>query len=343
MSAFISMFTQFYNNNDPVSGTGLVQKQDSRYLIQNPPPSVMSQTDLDAVYDLDFELDLHPFYKKMGGVRALDTIKFSICTHRGCYGGCNFCAIAVHQGRIVQWRSEASIIKEAKRLCRHPDFKGYIFDVGGPTANMYGFECKKKEEQGSCRDRQCLYPKICSQLNIDHGRQLKLLKKLRSIKKIKNAFIASGLRYDMVFADKKNGIPYLKEIICHHISGQMKVAPEHTEEHVLVKMGKQDGKSLLQFRDIFNKLTKAAGKNQYLTYYLMAAHPGCTINDMKQLKNFASKKLNINPRQVQIFTPSPSTFSSLMYYSGTDPFTGEPVFIEKNIKRREKQKDIILK
>lgn len=340
--AFIEMFHAFYRNNDPLTAKGLCQQQDTRYLVQNPPAPYLTQRELDEVHEMDFERDVHPFYRRQGHVKALETIRFSIGMHRGCYGECNFCSIAVHQGRTVRWRSERSILREAERLAQHPDFKGYIQDVGGPTANMYGFECEKKLAHGSCADKRCLYPEICPQMKVDHGKQIALLRKLRRIKGIKRVFVSSGIRYDLVLGDKKRGTEYLREVVQHHVSGQMKVAPEHTQPHVLRRMGKPGGELLLAFKGLFYKLSKAAGKKQFLTYYLIAAHPGCTEQDMHALKRFASRRLRINPEQVQIFTPTPSTYSSLMYYTEMDPFTGEQLFVEKDLAKKERQKDIVV-
>ncbi|MBW2594219.1 MAG: YgiQ family radical SAM protein, partial [Deltaproteobacteria bacterium] len=338
----IDMFTTFYRNNDPISAQGLVQKQDTRYLVQNPPADLLTEKELDQVHDLDFERDLHPFYKKQGHVKALVTIKFSLTTHRGCYGECNFCAIAVHQGRTIQWRSQKSIVKEAELLSRYPDFKGYILDAGGPTANMYGYECTKKLKDGPCPDRRCLFPEICPALKISHAEQMTLLKAIRNIKGIKKVFVASGLRYDLLLADKKHGARYLNEIVTHHTSGQLKVAPEHSEDSVLQKMGKCDRAPLVAFKDLFFKFTQDAGKKQFLSYYMIAAHPGCTEKDMKNLASFATRELRIRPEQVQIFTPTPSTYSTLMYCTQMDPFTREKLFVEKEPKKKEHQKRIVV-
>ncbi|HBZ01678.1 MAG TPA: YgiQ family radical SAM protein [candidate division Zixibacteria bacterium] len=340
-NAFQEMFNLFYQNNDPITARGLAQLQDTRYLIQNPPAEYLTTSQLDAIYDMQYERDAHPAFEKQGKVKALDTIINSVTTHRGCYGECNFCSIAVHQGRTVIWRSQKSIINEVRDMARKPGFKGYIMDVGGPTANMYGFECHVKLKNGSCRNKRCLYPEICSHLGVNHSLQIKLLQSLRKIPGMKKVFVASGIRYDMVLNDEKHGIKYLKEIAEHHVSGQMKIAPEHTEDKVLRLMGKPGKKSLLKFNELFYDISKSKGKNQFLTYYLVAAHPGCTENDMKQLKEFASQRLKINPEQVQIFIPLPSTYSALMYYSEQDPFTGDKIFVEKNIKRKETQKQII--
>jgi len=340
-SAFIEMFHTFYQNNDPLTAHGLCQGHQNRFLIQNPPAPHPTQAELDAVYTLRFERAQHPYYEQKGRVKALETIQFSIPTHRGCYGECNFCAIAVHEGRTVRWRSQASILAEAEELTHHPNFKGIIRDVGGPTANMYGFECAKKLADGNCVNRGCLYPDICPALKIDHAQQVDLLKKLRKIKGVKKVFVASGIRYDMVLADKKSGPDYLNEIVHYHVSGQLKVAPEHTEEHILSRMRKPEKESLLAFKDQFDKLSREAGKPQFLTYYLIAAYPGCSETDMHKLRAFASRKLRIHPEQVQIFTPTPSTYSTLMYYTESDPFTGESLFVEKNPARKERQKQIV--
>ena len=340
--AFIELFHMFYQNNDPLSAKGLWQRVGDRVLVQNPPTPYTDQIGLDAIYAQDYEREQHPYYARQGAVRALETIRFAISTHRGCYGECNFCAIAVHEGRTVRWRSEESILTEARRLSVHPDFKGYIQDVGGPTANMYGFECSKKLKMGSCADRRCLYPEICPALKIDHSRQLSLLRKIRQIPGVKKAFVASGIRYDMLLNDKKHGKEYLKEIVDFHVSGQLKVAPEHTVGSVLKRMGKPAPHALLEFKQVYDELNRAAGRDQFLTYYLIAAYPGCTDEDMKELREFAGEKLHIHPEQVQIFTPTPSTYGSLMYYTEMDPFTLEPLFVEKDSFRKDRQKQIVI-
>jgi uncharacterized radical SAM protein YgiQ len=340
-NALIDMFHIFYQNNDPLTARGLYQKHRDRYLIQNPPSSNLTQPELDAIYDLNYKRAQHPYYEKQGKVTALATIQFSISTHRGCYGECNFCAIAVHEGRTVRWRSPDSILAEARELTQHPDFKGYILDAGGPTANMYGFECKKKLERGNCVNKRCTFPEICPLLKIDHQTQVRLLKQLRRVPGVKKVYIASGIRYDLVLADETSGKEYLDEVLEHHVSGQMKVAPEHTEERVLNFMGKP-GKALLEkFKAQFDQISRQAGKQQFLTYYLIAAHPGCSERDMLDLKRFTNRKLKINPEQVQIFTPTPSTYSSLMYYTEMDPFTRLPIFVEKDLRGKARQKDIL--
>ncbi len=338
---FTSMFHTFYKNNDPLTAKGLYQKTDTRYLIQNPPERYLSQKEMDEIYEMDFALNLHPYYRKSGKVKALETIKFSLTTHRGCYGECNFCSIAVHQGQTVRWRSEKSVLKEAGKFSMHPDFKGIISDAGGPTANMYGFECPKKIKQGCCDDKRCLYPSICTLMKPDHSQQMSLLKKLGNVDGVKKVFVASGIRYDLVLEDKQFGRKYLNQLVSLHTSGQLKVAPEHTEDKILSLMGKPDKKSLLRFNRMFEESVSRSDKNQFLTYYLIAAHPGCTDDEMRQLKEFTSKNLKINPEQVQIFTPLPSTYSALMYYTGCDPFTGKRIFVEKDVVGKIRQKEIL--
>ncbi len=340
--AFIDMFQAFYHNNDPLTAQGLVQPHGDRFLVQNPPALYPAQAALDAVYALPFARAQHPYYEQQGPVKALETIRFAISTHRGCYGECNFCAIAVHEGRTIRSRSQASVIDEVRRIASHPQFKGIIPDLGGPTANMYGFECAKKLKSGVCADKRCLAPQICPVLKIDHQPALDLLRAARRVAGVKKVFVASGIRYDMVVADRHNGQEYLQEVVTHHTSGQMKIAPEHTEPGVLARMGKPDAGSLLQFKEMFERTTRAAGKEQYLTYYLIAAHPGCTETDMRRLKYFTSQRLKINPEQVQVFTPTPSTYSSVMYYTEMDPFSRQPIFVEKDLRRKARQKEIVV-
>ncbi|BBB47896.1 YgiQ family radical SAM protein [Pelolinea submarina] len=338
---FARMFQTFYQNNDPLTAKGLYQLHGDRYLVHNPPAPYATQAELDAVYELPYQRAQHPYYEQQGPVKALETIRFSINSHHGCYGECNFCAIAVHEGRTVRWRSQDSIMDEAEALADLPDFKGYIFDVGGPTANMYGYECGLKLEKGACSDKRCIYPIVCPGLKPDHSQHLELLRKLRHIPGVKKVFVGSGLRYDLILADQKHGEEYLKELTEHHVSGQLKVAPEHSQDKVLNKMGKPGHAALLEFKERFDHLSRKAGLRQYLTYYLIAAHPGCSEADMRKLKDFASHELHISPEQVQIFTPLPSTYSALMYYTEMDPFTGEKLFVEKDMGKKEKQKRIL--
>jgi uncharacterized radical SAM protein YgiQ len=338
---FRTMFNTFYRNNDPLTARGLCQKYDNRYLIQNPPARHMTEDELDRVYGLAYERDVHPYYLKQGTVRALDTIRYSVTTHRGCYGECNFCAIAVHQGRTIVSRSEGSIVHEVESMAAEKEFKGYISDVGGPTANMYGFECEKKMTKGSCPAKRCVFPEACEELPISHSKQLDLLEKIRAVKGVKKAFVASGLRYDMILQDEAWGERYLADLVEHHVSGQLKIAPEHIAPRVLDAMGKPRNEFLQEFKKRFDALNKRSGKNQFLTYYLIAAHPGCDIGDMEELKQYSTEILKINPEQVQIFTPTPSTYSTLMYYTETDPFTGKPLFVEKDAIRKDRQKQAV--
>ena len=339
--AFIDMFHTFYRNNDPRSARGLTQRYANRYLIHNRPAPYLSQNELDEVYALDYEGRAHPIYDDKGAIKALDTIQFAVNTHRGCYGECNFCAIAVHEGRTVRWRSPASIEREARQLTHRPGFKGIIQDVSAPTVNMYGFECRKKLREGACNDRRCIYPDVCPSLPVDHGHHQQLLKRLRKLPGVRKVFVSSGLRHDLVLEDEEHGPAYLRDVVAHHVSGQMKVAPEHSQDRVLKAMGKPGSDAILAFRTRFFEATDRAGLDQFLTYYFIAAHPGCTEADMRGLRAFAVCELGLRPEQVQIFTPTPSTYASLMYYTEMDPFTYEPVFVEKTFKGKRRQKRIL--
>ncbi len=340
---YIDMFDAFYDNNDPISANGLCEKVDSRYLIQNPPCDYLDEAEMDALSALPFTRELHPYHKKEGKVKCLETIKFSIMTHQGCWGECNFCAIGVHQGRTIRTRSEKSIVQEAKDFTAYKDFKGYISDVGGPTANMYGYECGKKLKLGTCDHQRCVdSTHLCKTMKVDHSRNINLLKQVRAVPGIKKAFIASGIRYDLINEDKNRGYAYLKEIVKHHISGQLKVAPEHTQQHVLDLMGKPGKQTLVDFKKLYDKLNKEEGKKQFLTYYLIAAHPGCEEKDMHELKRFTTDELQMNPEQAQVFTPTPSTYSAVMYYTEMDPVTRKKIFVEKDTKRKERQKSIVV-
>ncbi|HPK53731.1 MAG TPA: YgiQ family radical SAM protein [Smithellaceae bacterium] len=338
---FVRMFDLFYRNNDPLTACGLFQRHGSRYLIHNPPQPPLTASELDNIYALNFAREVHPFYREQGEVRAMDTIKFSITSHRGCFGECNFCSIGIHEGRTVVARSEESIKAEARKLTARPDFKGYILDVGGPTANMYGIDCPRRQAHGSCNKKRCLSPRVCPNLRVDHRRQINLMRQIRKINGIKKVFVASGIRYDLLMADKQHCLSYLQELVKHHISGQLKIAPEHSTESVLRLMGKPGNSALLKFRDIFEKLNKNSASRKFLTYYFIAAHPGCTEGDMHSLKEFTSRELRINPEQVQIFTPTPSTYSSLMYWTEIDPATGRKIFVEKDINKKQRQKNIV--
>ncbi len=339
--AFSEMFMKFYVNNDPLTARGLVQKYAGRYLVHNPPQLNPSSEELNQYYEIDYTRDVHPYYKKFGDVKAQDTIKFSITTHRGCYGECSFCAIAVHQGRTVISRSEDSILGEAESFLGNSSFKGIITDAGGPTANIYGFECRKKIEKGACQDKSCVFPDTCKALKPNHKRQIDLLAGIRKIKGIKKVFVASGIRYDLIEGDKTCGDSYISCIAEHHVSGQLKIAPEHISPRVTSLMQKPSVKGLDSFKKKFEEYSLKAGKNQFLTYYLIAAHPGCSEKEMAELKSYTSDKLKINPEQVQIFTPTPSTISSLMYYTEKNPFSGKKIFVEKSLSAKQKQKDML--
>ncbi|WP_321419196.1 YgiQ family radical SAM protein [uncultured Desulfobacter sp.] len=338
---YIQSFKTFYDNTDPKLAQPLSQAHADRFLVLNPPAPFSSTQEMDEIHDLNFQRNVHPYYRALGHVRAMDTIRFSIPTHYGCYGECNFCAITVHQGRTVRWRSKNSIIAEAKKMARDKDFKGYIFDLGGPTANMYGYECEKKLKKGACTHRRCLFPTPCPSLSPDHGPQMNLLKEIGRLAGVKKVFLNSGIRHDLILMDKQKGQAYLKQVVADHVSGQMKLAPEHCAPGVLALMGKPDIESLVAFKHRFDRICNTLNKKQYLTYYLIAAHPGCTIKEMNELKDFTRNELHITPEQVQIFTPTPSTFSTLMYYTGMDPFAMVPVSVEKDLRAKEKQKQII--
>ena len=340
--SFLQMFDTFYRNNDPLTAKGLYQQHGPRYLVQNPPHPALTVAQIDQIYALNFTREVHPYYQAQGKVRAMETIKFSITTHRGCFGQCNFCSIGLHEGRTIISRSGKSIMDEAQKITELSDFKGYILDVGGSTANMYGIDCRRKQAQGACQDKRCLYPQVCSSLKPDHSRQINLLERLRRIKGVKKVFVASGIRYDLLESDKKNCANYMQELVKHHISGQLKVAPEHASSSVLKLMGKPQAKSLTNFKVLFEKTNHAVGQKQFLTYYFIAAHPGCTEVDMRELKSFATRELKINPQQIQIFTPLPSTYSALMYSTGIDPSTGKMIFVEKNSAKKQRQKDIVV-
>ncbi len=340
--AFTQMFHRFYRNTDPLTANGLHQQHADRLLVQNPPAQRLAQSELDRIHELGFERDVHPFYKKQGKVTAVDTIRFSLTSHRGCYGECNFCAIAVHQGRTVQWRSKGSLLREAQTLAALDDFKGYLLDVGGPTANMYGFECNKKLKKGACRDKRCLYPGVCAQLPVTHGPQIELLHSLEKVAGIRKVFIASGLRYDLLRSDTKHQARYLRRLVRRHVSGQLKIAPEHTHVAVLAHMGKGGTDDLLWFKKHYDLENKKAGKKQFLSYYVVAAHPGCSAEEMHHVKKFFARHLKLKPEQVQIFTPTPSTYSSLMYVTQRDPFSGSKLFVETRLTGKAAQKKQIV-
>ena len=328
--------TQLFHEKSGDTDMGFVQQHGNRFLIHNPPQPTLSTAELDEVSDLDFEYDAHPYYKT-GEVRALETIKQSITTHRGCFGNCNFCSIAVHQGNTVVSRSTQSIADEVIRIKRRPGFNSIIYDVGGPTANMYGATCAKG---WVCAKKHCLMPRICPNLQFGHKSQIELLQRLTDIAGIKKVFISSGIRHDMVVADKEYGKRYVEQLVQHHVSGQIKLAPEHCDKGILALMNKPSVESLMKFKTMFDSACSESGKRYFPTYYLIAAHPGCTLAHMQRLSDFTSTELKLIPEQVQIFTPTPSTISTTMYYCETD-MAGNKLFCEKSLKGIQQQKDAL--
>lgn len=327
-----------YDNQDAVSGRTVFQKHGDIFLCQNPPAPPLETAELDKVYALDFERYYHPMYEKVGGVPAIEEVEFSITHNRGCFGACNFCSIAFHQGRRVTTRSESSVIDEAEKLIQNPHFKGYIHDVGGPTANFRQPSCAKQIKSGLCPGRKCLAPTPCPNLEVSHKEYLKLLRKLRSLPGIKKVFIRSGLRFDYMMADHDS--TFFKELVENHVSGQLKVAPEHCSAHVLDKMGKPHIETYLAFSKKFYELTKKAGKKQYLVPYLMSSHPGSTLKDAVELAVFL-KREKIRPEQVQDFYPTPGTVSTCMFYTGIDPFTMKPVYVPREAHEKAMQRALL--
>lgn len=326
------------DEQDAITGKAVVQKHGEQYLVQLPPAPPLTQKELDDVFALPFTRMYHPVYEKDGGVKAIEEVEFSIIHNRGCFGHCNFCSIALHQGRVISCRSEQSILKEAESFTHNPRFKGYIHDVGGPTANFRQPSCKKQLTKGLCMDRKCLAPKPCPALQVDHSEYLNLLRKLRNIKGVKKVFVRSGLRYDYIIKDPDP--TFLQELVEHHISGQLKVAPEHCSAPVLDKMGKPHIGAYEEFEKRFYAATQKAGKQQYLVPYLMSSHPGCTLQDAVQLALFL-KKHRIHPEQVQDFYPTPGTLSTCMFYTGLDPMTMEPVYIPRTAEEKRLQRVLL--
>ncbi|MBQ4526855.1 MAG: YgiQ family radical SAM protein [Clostridia bacterium] len=315
-----------YDNQDSVSAKTLVQKHGDRYLVVNPPMAPLNEKELDEVYELDYTFDFHPIYKPFGGVPAINEVKFSITHNRGCFGECNFCALTFHQGRSVRSRSVNSVVKEAKRMTELPDFKGYIHDIGGPTANFSTPSCQKQLSKGTCVSRKCLYPNVCKNMEVSHEKYLKMLRSVRGLPKVKKVFIRSGIRYDYLLADKSNA--FLKELCAHHVSGQLRVAPEHISDNVLKLMGKPSSSVYDRFTEKFYNESKRMGKEQYAVPYLMSSHPGSTLEDALSLALY-TKKHRINPQQVQDFYPTPFTVSTCMYYTGINPLDMKKVYVPK--------------
>ncbi len=339
------------DNQDFVQGKAVIQRHQGTFLVQNPPSVPLNTAEMDAVYELPFMRTYHPSYENLGGVKSILEVKHSIIHNRGCYGGCNFCALSFHQGRFVSSRSHDSVIKEAEIIANGEDFKGYIHDVGGPSANFRRPACKKQQKEGLCLDKRCLAPKTCEAVDADHSDFLELLRKLREIKGVKKVFVRSGIRYDVLLKDKKS--PFFDELVKHHISGQLKVAPEHLSDNVLYYMGKPSFKIYKDFREKYNKLNEKYGMKQFLVPYLMSSHPGATIKDAIILAEHLNE-MGYMPEQVQDFYPTPGTISTAMYYTELDPRTLKSVYVAKTKDekamqrallqwRRPDKRDIVLK
>jgi len=336
--AYAKAFAVQYQNNDAICGKAIVEYYDDRMLVANPPMPPLEETELDAVYALPYTRTYHPMYEKMGGVPAISEVKFSITHNRGCFGGCNFCALAYHQGRSVRARSIESCVAEAKEIAAMPDFKGYIHDVGGPTANFRGPACEKQKEHGVCMNRRCLVPKPCSQMKTDHSDYIRLLEAIEAVPGVKKVFIRSGIRFDYMMADKKDD--FFRKLVRDHVSGQLKVAPEHCSSGVLACMGKPDVAVYDAFREKFHKLSEEAGRKQFLVPYLMSSHPGSTLDDAIELALY-TKRIGLAPEQVQDFYPTPGTASTVMYYTGIDPFTMKEVYTPTDYGEKRLQRALL--
>lgn len=333
-----SFYTQ-YCNTDPFTGKRLVEPYgEHMYIVQNPPSKPLSQQEMDETYSYPYMRTYHPSYEKDGGVPAISEVKFSLISNRGCFGGCNFCALTFHQGRIIQTRSHESLLEEAEHITQDKDFKGYIHDVGGPTADFRHPSCEKQLKYGVCKNRQCLFPTPCKNLKADHKDYVSLLRKLRKIPKVKKVFIRSGIRFDYVLADKDD--TFFKELCKYHVSGQLKVAPEHVSDAVLTCMGKPRNEVYQKFTEKYKKINEQLGMKQYLVPYLMSSHPGSTLKEAVELAEYL-RNLGYMPEQVQDFYPTPSTISTCMYYTGVDPRTMKPVYVPKNPHEKAMQRALI--
>lgn len=333
-----SFYTQ-YCNTDPFSGKRLVEEYPNQvYVVQNPPSKPLTRQELDDVYQLPYQRACHPSYEALGGVEAISEVKFSLSSNRGCFGGCSFCALTFHQGRILQSRSQESLLREAEILTKETDFKGYIHDVGGPTANFRFPACEKQLQEGVCPKKQCLFPEPCKNLKADHRDYLSLLRKLRSLPGVKKVFIRSGIRFDYLLADSDR--TFLKELCEYHVSGQLKVAPEHISDKVLKCMGKPKAAVYHQFAREYRAMNQKLGKKQYLVPYLMSSHPGSTLKEAVELAEFL-RELGYMPQQVQDFYPTPSTISTCMYYTGLDPRTMQSVYVARNPHEKAMQRALI--
>lgn len=333
--AYAAACAMQYRQHNPNSGKAVIQPHKDKLLVQNPPQPPSEQKQLDFIYSLPYMRTYHPVYQETGGIKALEEVKFSITATRGCLGSCAFCALGFHQGRIIQTRSEKSIVNEAKNMVWDPDFKGYIHDVGGPSANLYDARCRQGNR---CTRQSCLYPKICSNLDVSHKRYIGVLRSLKKIPEIKKVFIRSGIRFDYLLEDKDD--TFFRELCCDHISGQLKVAPEHISKNVLKYMGKPGAGVYEKFSDRFYKINKEIGKEQYLVPYLMSSHPGSTLSDAIELALFL-KRHNLNPQQVQDFYPTPGTIATAMYYTGLDPYTLKPVHVPKSYREKAMQRALL--
>ena len=336
---FARSFYIQYCNTDPFSGKRLVEQYGANeYVVQNPPAAPLSQAEMDRVYSLPYMRNYHPSYEKLGGIPIINELKFSLVSNRGCFGGCSFCALTFHQGRIIQTRSHESILEEARMMTWDPDFKGYINDVGGPTANFRAPSCEKQLSKGVCPNKQCLFPTPCKNLKVSHEDYLSLLRKLRELPKVKKVFIRSGIRFDYLIYDKDR--TFLRELCEHHVSGQLKVAPEHICDAVLSKMGKPSREVYDTFLQEYKKMNARLGKEQYVVPYLMSSHPGSTMKEAVELAEYL-RDLGYMPEQVQDFYPTPSTISTCMYYTGLDPRTMEPVYVPKSPHEKAMQRALI--
>ena len=329
-----------YQNNDYINGKRLVEKYNPNiYIVQNPPQEPLNTEELDDLYELKYEGTYHPMYEKQGGVPAIQEVKFSITANRGCFGGCSFCALTYHQGREVRGRSKTSIVREAEKLTKRGDFKGYIHDIGGPTANFNKAACKKQEVEGVCKKKDCMYPEPCHQLIVDHQEYLDILRSVRNLEGVKKVFIRSGIRYDYLLADPQ-GDAFIEELCKYHVSGTLKVAPEHVSDRVLEKMRKPNKEVFLEFSKKYKKANEKLGLKQYLIPYFISSHPGSTMDDAIELALFL-KESGFVPDQVQDFYPTPGTLSTCMYYTGIDPFTGEGVYIPRDIEEKRMQRALM--
>lgn len=327
-----------YDHQDEIYGKIVIQRHGKLMLVQNPPAYSLTQEELDKIYSLPYTRNYHPSYEKFGGVPGIEEVKFSITHNRGCFGYCNFCSIALHQGRRITCRSEKSVLEEAERLTHMPDFKGYIHDVGGPTANFRNPSCEKQLKSGLCKGKKCLAPTPCKALKVDHSEYLDMLRKIRKIKGVKRVFIRSGIRYDYLMEDKND--EFIRELIKYHVSGQLKVAPEHCSAVVLDKMGKPHIEAYKAFQKRFYEITKGIGKEQYLVPYLMSSHPGSTLREAVDLALFLRDN-KIRPEQVQDFYPTPGTISTCMFYTGLDPYTMEKVYVPKTAEEKAMQRALL--